>query len=292
MNPINNVVDITNFVLHELGQPLHAFDADELKGRKIIVKNLPEGTPFVTLDGVEHKLSSTDLMICDGERPIAIGGVFGGLHSGITEETRNIFIESAYFDPVSVRITSKRHSINTDASFRFERGVDPEMTLVALKRCALLIKEIAGGKISSAVVDVYPNPVIPAQVQVTFANIDRLIGMKIDHQVIRSILLSLDFKILSEDHTGFHLEVPPYRVDVTREADVIEEILRIYGYNNVEISDTLHASLSYSPKPDKEKMVDMISDFLCSNGFTEIMCNSLTRSAYYDNLTTFNPETW
>jgi phenylalanyl-tRNA synthetase beta chain len=290
MNPINNVVDITNFVLHELGQPLHAFDADELKGRKIIVKNLPEGTPFVTLDGVERKLSSTDLMICDGERPIAIGGVFGGLHSGITEDTRNIFIESAYFDPVSVRITSKRHSINTDASFRFERGVDPEMTLFALKRCALLIKEIAGGKISSAIVDEYPNPIVPVHVKVTFANIDRLIGIKIDRQVIRSILLSLDFTILSEDQSSLYLEIPSYRVDVTREADVIEEILRIYGYNNVEISDALHSSLSYSPKPDKDKLVDMISDYLCDNGFNEIMCNSLTGSAYYDNLITFKSE--
>ena len=289
MNPINNIVDITNFVLHELGQPLHAFDADELAGRKIIVKNLPEGTSFVTLDNVERKLSADDLMICDGERPVAIGGVFGGLHSGITEKTRNIFIESAYFDPVSVRLTSKRHVINTDASFRFERGVDPEMTLVALKRCALLIKEVAGGLISSQIVDVYPEPLQPVRVAVTFANIDRLIGKKIDRSLIRSILLSLDFKIMAEDKDGFDLLVPQYRVDVTREADVTEEILRIYGYNNVEVSETIQSSLSYSSKPDKEKLVDMVSEYLTSTGFYEIMCNSLTSATYYDSLTSFTP---
>ena len=290
MNPINNVVDITNFVLHELGQPLHAFDADELKGRKIVVKNLPEGTPFVTLDNIERKLSAGDLMICDGERPVAIGGVFGGLHSGVTEKTHNLFIESAYFDPVSVRLTSKRHTINTDASFRFERGVDPEMTLIALKRCALLIKEIAGGAISSQVVDVYPEPLKPVTVSVSFEHIDRLIGKKIDHALIKSILLSLDFTILAENAGGYELLVPQYRVDVTREADVIEEILRIYGYNNVEISETLHTSLSYSNRPDNEKLVDMISEYLCSNGFTEIMNNSLTQASYYDQLTSFTPD--
>jgi phenylalanyl-tRNA synthetase beta chain len=290
MNPINNVVDITNFVLHELGQPLHAFDVDELKGRKIVVKNLPEGTPFVTLDNVEHKLSANDLMICDEERPVAIGGVFGGLHSGVTEKTHNLFIESAYFDPVSVRLTSKRHTINTDASFRFERGVDPEMTLIALKRCALLIKEIAGGEISSQVVDVYPEPLKPVTVSVLLDHIDRLIGKKIDRALIKSILLSLDFTILAENTAGYELLVPQYRVDVTREADVIEEILRIYGYNNVEISETLHASISFSNRPDNEKLVDMISEYLCSNGFTEIMNNSLTQASYYDQLTTFTPD--
>jgi phenylalanyl-tRNA synthetase beta chain len=290
MNPINNVVDITNFVLHELGQPLHAFDADELKGRKIVAKNLAEGTPFVTLDGVERKLSAEDLMICDGERPVAIGGVFGGLHSGVTEATRNIFIESAYFDPVSVRVTSKRHNLNTDASFRFERGVDPEMTLTALKRCAMLVSDLTGGVISSEIVDIHPNPIKPVRVKASYANIDRLIGKKIDRQVLRSILLSLEFSILSEDGSGLVLEVPSYRVDVTREADVIEEILRIYGYNNIEVSETLHASLSYSPKPDKDKLVDLVSEYLTSNGFNEIMCNSLTRSAYYDGLESFKPD--
>jgi phenylalanyl-tRNA synthetase beta chain len=290
MSPINNVVDITNFVLHELGQPLHAFDADELKGRKIIVKNMPEGTPFIALDGVEHKLSANDLMICDGERPVAIGGVFGGLHSGVTESTKNVFIESAYFDPVSVRITSKLHSIYTDASFRFERGIDPDMTLIALKRSAVLIKEIAGGAIASEIIDIYPEVIQPARVKATFANIDRLIGKKIERGLLRSIIQSLEFTILTEDTTGFDLLVPPYRVDVTREADVIEEILRIYGYNNVEVSDELVSSLSYSTRPDKEKLVDIISEYLCSNGFHEIMCNSLTQSAYYDNLVTCKPD--
>jgi len=290
MNPINNVVDVTNFVLHELGQPLHAFDADELKGRRIIVKNLPEGTPFVTLDNIERKLSANDLMICDGEQPVAIGGVFGGLHSGVTEKTSNIFIESAYFNPVSIRLTSKRHGLNTDASFRFERGADPGMTLFALKRCAILIKELAGGTISSNIVDIYPEPLEPVQVAVTFANIDRLIGKKIERPLIRSILLSLDFQILAETNSGYELLVPQYRVDVTREADVIEEILRIYGYNNVEITDTLRASLSYSARPDKEKLMEMVSEYLTSIGFFEIMCNSLTSSAYYEQLDSFPPE--
>jgi len=287
MTPINNVVDITNFVLHELGQPLHAFDADELSGRKIVVKNLPEGTPFVTLDGVERKLSADDLMICDAENPVGIGGVFGGLHSGVTEKTRNIFIESAYFNPVSIRLTAKRHGISTDASFRFERGVDPEGTLTALKRCAMLICEIAGGTVSSEIVDIYPEPLMPVKLKVSFEHIDRLTGKKINHDLIKSILVSLDFSILNETTNGYELAVPLYRVDVTREADVIEEILRIYGYNNVEISGTLKTSLSYSNKPDNEKLVDVISEYLVGCGFTEIMNNSLTRAAYYDSLTTF-----
>lgn len=290
MNPINNIVDITNFVLHELGQPLHAFDAEELKGKKIVVKNLPEGTPFITLDGVERKLSADDLMICDAERPVAIGGVFGGLHSGVTEKTRNIFIESAYFNPVSVRRTAKRHGLSTDASFRFERGVDPEGTLTALKRCALLICEVAEGVISSDIVDVYPVPFTPLKINVLFAHIDRLIGKRIPHDLIKSILNSLDFRILSENEDGYELEVPLYRVDVTREADVIEEIMRIYGYNNVEISDSLHTSISYSNKPDNEKLVDTVSEYLVGCGFTEIMNNSLTKAAYYENLTSYPPE--
>lgn len=290
MNPVNNIVDITNFVLHETGQPLHAFDADALKGRKIVVKNLPEGTPFVTLDNVERKLSSEDLMICDGENPVAIAGVFGGLHSGISANTRNIFLESAYFNPVSVRRTSKRHLINTDASFRFERGVDPENITYALKRCALLVKEIAGGTIASKIMDVNPLPFKPVSISVSYAHIDRLIGKKIDRALIRSILQSLDFKIDSEHNEVLQLTAPLYRVDVTREADVIEEILRIYGYNHVELSETLHASLSYSNRPDNEKLSDMISEFLCGAGFSEIMNNSLTPSAYYDQLVTFPKE--
>lgn len=290
MTPINNVVDVTNFVLHELGQPLHAFDADELRERRIVVRNLPEGTTFVTLDNVERRLSAHDLMICDGAGPVAIGGVFGGLHSGVTEKTSNIFIESAYFDPVSIRLTAKRHGLSTDASFRFERGVDPEMTLVALKRCAMLIREVAGGSISSGIVDVYPEPLKPVMVKVHFEQIDRLIGKNIERPLIRKILSSLDFQLISEEPDAMELQVPQYRVDVTREADVIEEILRIYGYNNVEVSDTLHTSLSYSNRPDHEKLVDMISEYLAGCGFYEIMCNSLTPSAYYTELTTFPPE--
>jgi phenylalanyl-tRNA synthetase beta chain len=273
-----------------LGQPLHAFDADELKGRKIIVKNLPEGTPFITLDHIEHTLSADDLMICDGERPVGIGGVFGGLHTGITEKTRNIFIESAYFNPVSVRRTSKRHNINTDASFRFERGVDPESTLFALMRCALLVKEIAGGNIASRITDVHPEPFNPVKVDVQFVHINRLIGKIIHPELIKSILISLDFQILDETETGYSLQVPPYRVDVTREADVIEEILRIYGYNNIEVSGVLKTSISYSNRPDNEKLVDMISEFLSSAGFTEIMNNSLSSASYYESLSTFPSE--
>lgn len=287
LNPINNVVDITNFVLYELGQPLHAFDADTLKGRKIIVKNFPSGTKFITLDGIERTLSNEDLMICDAKEPVAIAGVFGGLHSGVTNDTTNLFIESAYFDPISVRRTSKRHGINTDASFRFERGADPDMIIYALKRCAVLIKETTGGKIASAIVDEYPNPVIPKEVLFNYYNADRLIGESIDHNTIKSILVSLEFEIVKEDLQGLTLLVPPYRVDVEREADVIEEVLRIYGYDNIKIPETLNASFSYSRKPDQEKLIDTLSNYLCNNGFFEIICNSLTKSAYYDNLTTY-----
>jgi phenylalanyl-tRNA synthetase beta chain len=287
LNPINNVVDATNFVLHELGQPLHAFDADQLAGRKIIVKNMPQGTPFVTLDGVEHKLSADDLMICDASRPVAVAGVFGGLHSGVTDETCNLFIESACFAPGSVRSTSRRLGINTDASFRFERGTDPDMVITALKRAALLIQETAGGLVSSAIVDVYPRPVLPYKVTVSYKNIDRLLGISIGHDTIRNILTSLEIKITGESAEKLELEVPPYRVDVNREADIIEEILRIYGYNNVPVTGTLKSSLSYTLKPDREKMVNKVSDLLCGSGFTEIMSNSITASAYYAALKSY-----
>jgi phenylalanyl-tRNA synthetase beta chain len=287
LNPINNVVDVTNFVLHELGQPLHAFDADQLGGRKIVVRNMPAGNRFTTLDGTEHELSDEDLMICDGYQPVGIAGVFGGLHSGITDKTTNIFLESAYFNPQSVRGTSRRLGINTDASFRFERGVDPDMVITALKRTALLIKEVAGGSISSEIVDVYPRPISPFRVEVAYKNIDRLIGISIDKNTIKEILKSLEIKILNETQDNLMLEVPPYRVDVTREADIIEEILRIYGYNNIPVSEILKSSLSYTAKPDREKMVNKVSDLLCGSGFTEIMSNSITTSAYYEKLTTF-----
>ena len=288
MNPINNVVDITNFVLHELGQPLHAFDADLIAGKKIIVRNVPAGTKFTTLDGQEHELNDEDLMICDAEIPVGIGGIFGGLNSGITDNTKNIFLESAYFDPVSVRKTARRLGINTDASFRFERGVDPDNTLFALKRAAQLIKELAGGKIASDIVDVYPEPIEHFKVDVTYKNIERLIGKQIGHDKIRNILESLEIKTLSENNEGMTLSVPPYRVDVTREADIIEEILRIYGYNNVEITDKLHSSISYTEKPDRERLVNLVSDHLTAQGFNEIMCNSLTKSAYYEQLTSLD----
>jgi phenylalanyl-tRNA synthetase beta chain len=290
LNPINNVVDATNFVLHELGQPLHAFDADQLTGRRIIVKNMPQGTPFVTLDGVEHKLSAEDLMICDAANPVGIAGVFGGLHSGITGETHNLFIESACFSPGSVRSTSRRLGINTDASFRFERGTDPDMVITALKRVALLIQETAGGLVSSEIVDVYPRPVPPFRVTVKYKNVDRLVGISIDRETIRTILKSLEIKIIGETAETLDLEVPPYRVDVNREADVIEEILRIYGYNTIPVSETLKSSLSFTVKPDRERMVNRISDLLCGSGFTEIMSNSITPSAYYSTLKSYPPE--
>lgn len=283
LNPINNVVDITNFVQNEIGQPLHSFDADKIEGRKIIVKNLPDKTKFKTLDDVERILSSKDLMICNTLEGMCIAGVFGGIKSGVTASTKNIFLESAYFNPVSIRKTSKRHGLKTDASFRFERGADPDITIWALKRASLLIKEIAGGKISSEIVDVYPNKIPNALVNVKYNNINRLIGKHIDKEIIKKILGLLDFKIKNETEDELLLEVPLYRVDVRREADVIEDILRIYGYNRVEISDHVNSTLSYPEKPDREKIVNIISDMLSANGFAEIMCNSLNPAAWYEN---------
>jgi len=282
LTPINNVVDITNFVLYESGQPLHAFDADQIRGRKVLVKTMPGGTSFVTLDGQERKLTASDLMICNTDEGMCIAGVFGGIESGVTEKTTSIFLESACFDPVYIRRTARHHLLNTDASFRFERGSDPNNTVWALKRAALLIKEIAGGSISSELVDVYPEPVEDFRVEISYAHVDRLIGNHIDPAVIRSILESLEIHVEKEDQDGMVLMVPPYRVDVQREADVIEEILRIYGFNRVETHDGVHSSLSYTVKPDKEKVVNLTSDFLTSNGFYEIKSNSLTPASYYD----------
>ena len=287
LTPINNVVDITNYVLHELGQPLHAYDADKLHDNKIIVKRLPEGTKFTTLDEEERSLSNEDVMVCDAKVPVCIGGVFGGLDSGITEDTKNIFLESAYFDPVSVRKTARRHGLNTDASFRFERGVDPQNTLIALKRAASLIRDIAEGKISSELIDVHPNPVKSCKVELLYSHIDRLIGKKIEKDMIKSILKSLDIQVLNEKGDNLSVQISPYRVDVTREADVIEEILRIYGYNNVEFSDKLNISVSPVVKPDNETWVDKVSEYLTHSGFTEIMSNSLTKKGYYNSLKTF-----
>src|SRR5215217_1110041 len=283
IRPINNIVDITNYVLHDLGQPLHAFDADQIAGGKVLVKKCPEGTPFVTLDGVERKLSAGDLMICDAEKPLCIAGVFGGKHSGVTEATKNIFLESAYFNSVSVRKTSKRHGLKTDASFRFERGTDPEITLIALKRAALLIQELAGGVISSSVSDIYPDPVQPFDVQVSYSNINKLIGASIANEEIKSIIEALDITIAAETAEKLELKVPTYRVDVTRECDITEEVLRIYGYNNISIPTKINASLSYSAKPDQEQTQHVIADLLTANGFLEIWCNSLTKGAYSKN---------
>lgn len=278
---INNIVDITNFICHELGQPLHAFDAAKITGNKVIVKNLPEGTPFLTLDGVERKLSARDLMICNAEEPMCIGGVFGGTKSGVTESTTAIFLESAYFSPASIRKTGTFHTLKTDASFRFERGTDPNMPIYALKRAALLILEVAGGHIASDVVDIYPNPIPNHEVAVKYRNIDRLIGKSLDRDLIKQILTSLDIEIQNETPEGFLASVAPYRVDVTREADIVEEILRIYGFDNIELSEHLSANfLSGFPLVDPDKQKLRIANILAGNGFNETMTNSLTKPAY------------
>ncbi|MGZ3750126.1 MAG: phenylalanine--tRNA ligase subunit beta [Mucilaginibacter sp.] len=281
---INNVVDVTNYVLHGLGQPLHAFDADAIKGNKVIVKTCPEGTPFKTLDEVDRKLSADDLMICNAEAPMCIAGVFGGIGSGVKSSTKNIFLESAYFNPVWVRKTSKRHGLKTDASFRFERGTDPDITVFALKYAALLIQEVAGGTISSPISDIYPSPMEPFAIDITYKNVDRLIGKSIGHEEIKSIIKALDIEIVNESAEGLSLKVPPYRVDVTREVDVIEEVLRIYGYNNIEIPTQIRASLNNSIRPEKDDVQNSISDILTANGFNEILSNSLTKSAYSSDL--------
>ena len=285
--PINNVVDITNFVLHETGQPLHAFDADIISGNEIIVKTLDKGSKFITLDEQERELSDNDLMICNEKEGMCIAGVFGGAKSGVTKKSKNIFIESAYFDSVFVRKTSKRHALQTDSSFRFERGTDPNNVIYALKRAALLVKELAGGKISSKIVDVYPNPVKDFEIELSYANIDRLIGKKIEHQQIKSILTALEIKIIAENGDKLNITVPPYRVDVTREADVIEEILRIYGYNNIEITTDVKSTISYAPQPDKNKWKNIIADLLSNKSFNEAMSNSLTKGEYYENLESY-----
>jgi phenylalanyl-tRNA synthetase beta chain len=280
IRPINNIVDVTNYVLHELGQPLHAFDADQIKGNKVIVKKCAEGTSFVALDDVERKLSDSDLMICNVTEPMCIAGVFGGKTSGVSDQTTNIFLESAYFNAVSVRKTSKRHNLKTDASFRFERGTDPEMTVIALKRAALLIKEVAGGQISSSISDIYPVKSSPFKIEVSYANIVKLIGQTIPSGEIKAIIQALGIAVVAETTDGLSLEVPPYKVDVTRECDITEEVLRIYGYNRIEIPTKVNASLAYTAKPNKENIQNLIADLLSANGFLEIWCNSLTRSAY------------
>lgn len=284
LRPINNIVDATNFVLHELGQPLHAFDADKIKGNKVIVKTMPDKTKFKTLDEAERELSSEDLMICDANGGMCIAGIFGGMESGVSENTKNIFLESAYFNPTSVRKSSKRHGLKTDASFRFERGTDPNITVFALKRVALLIKEIAGGEISSEIIDIYPSKIENIKVPFSFQNCDNLIGKHIDVETIKTIITSVGIEIEHEGNDALLLSVPPFKVDVHREQDVIEEVLRIYGYNNVEIPTTLKSSLAFAEKPDKEKIQNIISELLSNNGFSEMMCLSLTKGEYATKL--------
>ena len=283
LRPINNVVDATNFVLHEMGQALHAFDADKIKGQHIIVKNVAEGTPFVTLDGNEHKLSAADLMICNENEPMCIAGVFGGLDSGVTENTKNVFLESAYFDPVSIRKTARRHQLSTDASFRYERGCDPNNVIYNLKRCALLIQEVAGGEIAMDIVDVKNGEFKPWEVEFDLERAYRLIGKEIGKDVITTILRALEIEIVEKNGNIWKLAVPRYRVDVQRECDVVEDILRIYGYDNVEFPEKLNTSLSYNPKPNPEALQKRISEQLTAQGFNEIMNNSLTKVSYYPN---------
>ncbi len=283
LNPINNVVDVTNFVLHELGQPLHAFDARFISGNKIVVKTLPTNTPFTTLDGQERKLDPNDLMICNAQDGMCIAGIFGGITSGVTEATTSIFLESAYFNPVYVRKTARRHGLNTDASFRFERGIDPNNVIYALKRAAILIKELAGGTISSDVVDIYANPVADFSVALRLSQVERLIGEKISQEQVVKILESLEIKVEAIENSILQLKVPPYRVDVQREVDVIEEILRIYGYNTVPVSQHVNAALTTGPKPDPNVQKELIANQLLSVGFNEMMANSLTKLSYYES---------
>ncbi|WP_426430038.1 phenylalanine--tRNA ligase subunit beta [Winogradskyella sp. HB-48] len=282
LSPINNIVDVTNYVLHELGQPLHAFDANKISGNKIEVKTCKAGTKFTTLDEVVRELHEEDLMICDAEKPMCIAGVFGGIDSGITEGTTKIFLESAYFDPVSIRKTAKRHGLNTDASFRFERGIDPNITEYALKRAALLITEVAGGEITSDISDAYPNKIKDYEVRLSFENAKKLIGEEIPKETIKSILTSLEIKVNNVTETGLGLTIPAYRNDVQREADVIEEILRVYGYNNIGTTEKLNASISNSTRFEDYKLQNIIGNQLAAQGFFEIMANSLTTPKYVE----------
>lgn len=280
LTPKNNVVDVTNYVLHELGQPLHAFDAAKIKGNKVVVKTVKAETKFTTLDDVERTLDAEDLMICHAEGPMCIAGVFGGKDSGVTETTSSIFLESAYFNPVSIRKSAKRHGLNTDASFRFERGIDPNLTEYALKRAALLIQEVAGGEITSDIIDIYPKKIEDFQVFLTFDKIKRVIGEDIPREIIKKILVSLEIKINNVTEAGLGLLIPSYRVDVQREIDVIEEILRVYGYNNIKFSQKLNATIANSSRTEEFKVQNIVANQLCSLGFNEMMANSLTKPEY------------
>ena len=282
INPKNNLVDITNYVLFELGQPLHAFDADKIEGGKVVVRSANEGEKFVTLDGIERTLTANDLMICSAERPMCIAGVYGGQDSGISDSTVNVFIESAYFHPVWVRKTAKRFGLNTDASFRFERGIDPNIQVYALKRAAMLMQELAGGRITSEIIDINPTPAKDFEFEFSLERARKLIGKDIPEHTFMTILEALDVKVVSREGEVLQVAVPPYRVDVQREADLIEDVLRVYGYNNIEISDHVNSTLSYAPKPDKARLQNVASDYLSANGYTEIMSNSLTKASYYE----------
>ena len=292
LRPINNIVDITNYVMMAYGQPMHCFDADMVKGSKIVVRTQPEGTKFVTLDGEEHTLGEHDLSICNAEEPMCIAGIFGGKGSGTYDTTKNVVLESAYFHPTWIRKSARRHGLSTDASYRFERGIDPNGTIYALKQAAILCKQLAGGKVSMEIKDVYPNPINDARVQLDFEYVDRLIGKKIGNGMIRSIVESLDMKIVSETETGLELDVPAYRVDVQRPCDVVEDILRIYGYNNVEIPTQLKSSLTIPSDIDKAyHRQNVIGEQLVGCGFREILNNSLNKTAYYTELNKYTEET-
>ena len=291
LRPINNIVDITNYVMMAYGQPLHTFDSDMVKGHKIVVKTMPDGTPFQTLDGEEHKLSDRDLAICNEEEPMCIAGVFGGKGSGTYETTKNVVLESAYFHPTWIRKSARRHGLSTDASFRFERGVDPNGTIYALQQAAILCKELAGGKVSMEICDVYPEPMKNAVVGLTYKYVHDLVGKDIPVDKIKSICDSLEMKVLEETADGLKLEIPAYRVDVTRPCDVVEDILRIYGYNNVEIPTQLKGSLVIKGDEDqKHKLANLVSEQLVGEGFNEILNNSLTKGAYYEGSNAFPAE--
>lgn len=290
LRPINNIVDITNFILHETGHPLHAFDYDKIAGHEVIVRRAKDGERFTTLDGVERELTADDLMICDAEKPMTLAGIFGGAESGITSSTKRVFLESAYFNPVSIRKSSKRHQIKTDASFRYERGADPEMVPYAIKRAAILFQELAGAKVAGDIIDIYPEKIDRAVVEIDFERVERLIGKRIGRESILNILEYLEYDILKSDNTGASLSVPCYRVDVTRECDIVEDVLRIYGYNNVEIPERMVASITPGRKPDPESVKEGLSAFLAASGFHEIMNNSLTKGEYYSKLKSFPEE--
>ncbi len=288
LRSINNIVDVSNFIMMETGHPIHIFDYDKIEGHKVNIQTVSKGTKFVTLDEEERTLDEQDLMICDEAKPMCIAGVFGGLDSGVKEETTNIFIESAYFDAVYVRKTSKRHGLKTDASFRFERGADPNITVYALKRAALLIKEIAGGTIASSIHDVYPRPIHDWVIDLRYSRLNKIVGQEIDREMVKSILTDLNISVLSDYEGILKLEVPTYKVDVTREIDVIEEVLRVYGYNHIRFDDQIRSSINYSYKPDRDRVQNIIAELLVSNGFNEIMNNSLTKSSYYEGKEDFD----